>query len=77
MLETEPPLAEIDLARNARIDHPLERPVDGGAADLLILATNQIEQVVGRQVPFLPRNTFTMRSRLPERLLPAGRRLSR
>ena len=33
MLEAEPALAEVDLARDAGVDHPLQCAVDGGAAD--------------------------------------------
>ena len=32
-LEAEAPFAEIDLAGDAGVDHPLQRAVDGGAAD--------------------------------------------
>src|SRR5690348_16402194 len=53
MLETESPLAEINLAGDAGIDHPLERAVDGGAADSLIFAPDQIDEVVGAEVSLL------------------------
>ena len=53
VLEPETALAEVDLARDPRLLHPLERAVDGGAADLLILAADQIVQVVGGQMSFL------------------------
>ena len=51
MLEAEPALAEVDLAGDARVDHPLQRAVDGGAADPLILAADEIDQIVGAEVP--------------------------
>ncbi len=53
MLEPEAPLAEVHLAGDAGIDHPLQRAVDGGAADPLILAADQIDQIVGGEVAFL------------------------
>ena len=54
VLEPEPSLAEIDLARDARVDHPLQRAVDGRAADAMIVAANQIDEIVGAEVAFLP-----------------------
>src|SRR5262245_20427934 len=53
MLETEPALAEINLAGDTGVDHPLQRSVDGGAADSLVFAPDQIDQVVGAQVSLL------------------------
>ena len=53
MLEAEPALAEIDLAGDARIHHPLQRAVDRGAADPLILALDQIDEIVGAEVSLL------------------------
>jgi hypothetical protein len=57
MLETDPAFGEIDLPRDARVHHPLQRAIDGGAADPRglrlplgprgILASNQIEQIIG------------------------------
>ena len=40
MFEAEPALAEIDLAGDARVHHPLQGAIDGGAADALILAAD-------------------------------------
>ncbi len=37
MLEPETPFAEIDLAGDARIDHPLQRAIDRGATDPVIV----------------------------------------
>jgi hypothetical protein len=54
MLEAEPPLPEIHLARDARLFHPLQGAVHRRPADLLILAADQIVEVVGGEVPFLP-----------------------
>ena len=53
VLEAEAPLAEIDLARDAGVDHPLQRAVDGRPADPLIFAANQIDEIVGGEVPLL------------------------
>ena len=53
MLEPEAALAEIDFPGNPGVDHPLERPVDSRAADPLILALDQIDQIVGCQVTLL------------------------
>ena len=54
VLEAEPALAEIDLAGDAGLDHPLEGPVDGRPADPLIFTANQIDELVGGEVTFLP-----------------------
>ena len=53
MLEAEAALAEVDLARDPGVDHPLQRAVDGGAADALIFAADEIDEVVGGEVAFL------------------------
>ena len=53
VLEAELALAEIHLARDARIHHPLQRAIDRGAADALIFATDQVDQIVGAQMAFL------------------------
>src|SRR5437762_13545687 len=53
MLEAEPPFAEIDLAGDPGVHHPLQRAVDGGAADPLIFAADEIDEVVGAEVSFL------------------------
>ncbi len=53
MLEPEPALAEIDFAGDSGVDHPLQGAVDGRAADPLILAPDQIDEIVGRQVALL------------------------
>ena len=53
MLEPEATLAEVNLARDARVHHPLQRAVDRGPADLLIFAAYQIDEVVGADMPFL------------------------
>ena len=54
VLEPEPALAEVDLARDAGLDHPLQRPVDRGAADVLVLAVDQIVEVVRAEVALVP-----------------------
>ena len=53
MLETESAFAEIDLARDAGVNHPLQCAVDRGAADALIFASNEIDEIVGAEVTFL------------------------
>ena len=53
MLEPGPPLAEVHLARDPGVHHPLQRPVDGGAADAAVLLADQVDQVVGAEVPVL------------------------
>ena len=53
MLEPEATFAEVDLACNAGVHHPLQGSVDGGAADPLIFATDQIDQVVSAEMPLL------------------------
>src|SRR5262245_26997370 len=47
MLEAEPALAEIDLARDAGVDHPLQCAVDGRAADAMVFLADQIDEIVG------------------------------
>ena len=53
MLEAEAAFAKIHLARDARLLHPLERAVDGGAADFLVFAPDEIVEIVGGEVPLL------------------------
>ena len=53
-LEARSAFAEIDLAGDAGVDHPLQRAVDGRAADPGLLAADEIEQIVGAEMPFLP-----------------------
>ena len=53
VLEPEPALAEVDLAGDAGVHHPLERAVDGRAADPLILAADEIDEIVGAEVSLL------------------------
>ena len=53
VLEAEASFAEVDLARDARVHHPLQRAVDGGAADAVVFLANEIDEVVGAEVPFL------------------------
>jgi len=54
MLEPEPALSEIDLAGDPGLDHPLEGPVNGSPADPLIFTANQLDELVGCEVTFLP-----------------------
>ena len=53
MLEAEAAFAEVDLARDAGFLHPQQRAVDGGAADAVIFALDQVDQIVSAQVSLL------------------------
>ena len=63
-LEPETAFAEVDLARDAGVDHPLQRAVDGGAADAGKLGAYETEEIVGAEVAFLfeegPQNLFAL-----------------
>ena len=54
VLEAEAALAEVDLAGDAGLDHPLQRAVDGGAADARVLAADDLDEIVRADVPVLP-----------------------
>ena len=54
VLEAEPAVAEVDAPRDAGVDHPLQRAIDRGAADPRVLAADQIDEIVGAEVPLLP-----------------------
>ena len=49
----EPAFTEIDFARDAGVDHPLQRPVDRGPADAMVFALDQFDQIVRAEVAFL------------------------
>ena len=53
VLEAEAAFAEIHFAGDARIHHPLQRAVYRRAADAAIFLADQIDEVVGAEVPFL------------------------
>ena len=53
VLEPESPFTKVDLAGDARVDHPLKGAIDGGATDPMIVAPNEIDEIVGAEVPFL------------------------
>src|SRR5262249_20115378 len=53
VLEAKASLAEVDVAGAARFHHPLQGAVDGGAADPLVFASNEVEEVVRAQVSLL------------------------
>ena len=53
VLETEAAFAEIDLAGDARVHHPLQRAVHRGAADAAIFLADEIDKVVGAEMPLL------------------------
>jgi len=52
-LEARSAFAEIDFARDPCADHPLERSVDGGAADSGRFFVDARDQIVGAEVPLL------------------------
>ncbi len=54
MLEPEPALAKVNLAGNPRVHHPLQRAIHRRTTDPMVVAPDQIDQIVGAQVPFLP-----------------------
>ena len=51
-LEPRSSFPEIDFARDAGVDHPLQRAVDGGAANSGILAMYEVAEIVRAQMPF-------------------------
>ena len=53
MLESEPAFTEIDLAGDARLLHPLERPIDRRPTDPLVVAVNQVVEIVGAEMPLV------------------------
>ena len=54
LLETRPPFTEVDLARQPRAHHPLQRAVDRGTPDPRVLATHGVVQVIGAEMALLP-----------------------
>ena len=54
MLEAEAAFAKIDLPRDSRLDHPLQGAINRGAADALIFAADERDEVVGGEVALLP-----------------------
>ena len=53
VLEPETAIAKVDLASNARVDHPLQRAIDGGPTDLLVFLPHQVDEVVGAEMAVL------------------------
>src|SRR5688572_22736623 len=53
VLEAEATLAEIDLAGDIGVDHPLQGAVNGRPADPLVFLADQIDEIVGAEVTFL------------------------
>ena len=53
MLEAKAAFAEVHLARNAGFFHPQQGAVDGGAADAVIFAFDQLDQIISAQVSLL------------------------
>src|SRR5450759_3469370 len=52
-LEARAPFPEIDFARDAGTDHPLQRAVHRRAPDARRLATDEVEEIVRADVAFL------------------------
>ena len=52
-LETRAPFAEVDLARDTGVDQPLQRAVHGRTADAGHFVANEIEEIIGADVPLL------------------------
>ena len=52
-LESRTSLAEIDLAGDAGVHHPLQRAVDGGATDPRVFLANKIAEIVRAQMALL------------------------
>src|SRR5262245_58657907 len=53
VLEAETSLAEVDLSRDPCVHHPLQRAVDGRAADSMIFLADQFDEIVSGEVSFL------------------------
>ena len=53
-LEAGPPFAEVDLTGEAGIHHPLQRSIHRRATDLRIFAVNEIREIIGGEMTFLP-----------------------
>src|SRR5687767_258018 len=53
LFETEAAFTEVHFPRDAGIDHPLQRAIDGRSADPLIFATDDVDEIVGAEVSFL------------------------
>jgi len=53
VLEPESPLAKVDLAGDARINHPLQGAIHRCTADAVIITSNEIDQIVGAEMAFL------------------------
>lgn len=54
MLETELAIPEIHSSGDACLHHPQKRAINGGPADLSVFAPNQIDKLIGAEVPGLP-----------------------
>lgn len=55
MFEAEAPFAEVDALRAMpAVTIHCRGAVDGGAADALVFALDDVDEVVGTEVPFLP-----------------------
>src|SRR5215212_10112116 len=53
LLETEAPLPEIHLPGNAGFGHPLKRAVNRRPADAMVFLANEVDEIVGAEVPLL------------------------
>jgi hypothetical protein len=54
VFEAKTPLAEVDFAGDSSVGHPLQRAVHSGAADTGVLPPDQVDEIVGAEMPFLP-----------------------
>ena len=52
-LEAETSFAEIDFAREAALDHPLQCPINSGAANAALIAADEIKKVICTEMTFL------------------------
>src|SRR5688572_1287861 len=72
VLEAEPAFAEVDFACDPRVDHPLQRAVHRRPADPMVVAANQIDEIVGAEVTFLPQEHVDDLFPLAGTLAPCG-----
>src|SRR5262249_18060397 len=52
-LEARAPLAEVHFARHPGADHPLQRAVDRGAPHARRFPADDLDEIVGAEMPFL------------------------
>jgi len=71
-LEARSAFAEINFARDACVDHPLQRAVDRGAADAGFFAVDAVDELVRAEVAFLPEEHGQNPIALARTLSPGG-----